>query len=95
MRADGAEAIVKVEVKRWGTVYVRPPLVDEIEKQEKEAEDGVPLGRVYARAAARIICDEDGTRLFDPSNEEDITLLMKRRESDLQKIILAGRDEGN
>lgn len=96
MRADGAEALVEVKIPRWGTLYVRPPLVDEIERQEEQAEAGdVPMGRVYAKAAARILCDEQGKRLFDPDSEDDIALLMRRREADLQKIMLAGRDEGN
>ena len=96
MRADGAESLVEVQINRWGTLFVRPPLVEEIEKQEEQAEaEDTPLGRVYATAAARIICDEKGNRLFDPDNEDDIALLMKRRENDLQKIILAGRDAGN
>ena len=99
---DGAESLMDVDVPRWGgKVWIRPPLVDEIKKQEQEEEaaaestDGSAMGRTYARAVARILCDENGDRIFDPDNEEDIALLMKRRESDLQKVLLAGRDLGN
>lgn len=98
MDADGAETPVEVPgvAKRWGRVFVRPRSVEEIVRRDKEVDIGdIPLGRVYAIAAARIMCDENGKRLFDPDNESDIARLMRRRDSDLQKIVLAGADEGN
>lgn len=102
MADDGAGVLIEVDVPRWGgKVWIRPPLVDEIKKQEQEEEDAAAvadpaaMGRTYARAVARILCDENGERIFDPDNADDIALLMKRREADLQKVLLAGRDLGN
>ena len=99
MKADGADAPVKVEVRRWGTLYVRVPTVAEVEAAQKEDEDeaaqeGADI-HVFARSAARLICDETGKRIFDPDNPNDIELLAARRWADLQQIITAGRDAGN
>ena len=100
MKADGAMAPVKVEIERWGTLYVRVPTVAEVEAAQQEdaddgdAEDGKTLHQ-YARAAARLLCDETGKRLFDPDNDDDVELLAGRRWVDLQKVLTAGRDAGN
>jgi len=96
MRGDGAAAPVKVEVKRWGTIYVRLPTVAEVEAAQTEDAEGDPLTQhALARSAARLICDETGARLFDPDNEDDVDLLAARRWSDLQQVLAAGRDAGN
>lgn len=94
MQADGAEKPIKVDIPAWGAVYVRLPSVAEADAREDEAlEAGGKRG--YARAAAMVICDENGNRLFDPANEDDIALLSQRRFSDLQQVLLAGRPSGN
>lgn len=95
MRGDGAEKPVKVEVERWGTLWVRLPSVAEVEAL-KEEEEGQPITQhALARSAARIICDESGARIFDPENEDDVALLAGRRWADLQKVLNAGQSQGN
>lgn len=82
-------ALVSVEVPKWGTIYVKQPTVEEVDAQStfKEPEDGKV--RRFARAAARIMCDADGTRLFDPTSEEDIQLLAKQPWELLEKVLNA------
>lgn len=94
MQADGAEKPIPVEIPAWGALFVRLPSVEEADAREDEA---LAAGgkRGYARAAAMVICDENGKRLFDPANEQDIDLLSKRRFADLQQVLLAGRPSGN
>ncbi len=94
MKADGAEKPVAVDVPRWGRVYVRFPSVAEAETQKTLPEGEEDL-HTLARAAALVLCDETGARLFDPFNADDIDLLSARRAADLQKIISAGRESGN
>lgn len=96
MKADGADKPVKVPVRKWGDVYVRSPSVEEAENQRRLPDDEVDKHSL-ARAAALIICDEHGDRVFDPLNDDDIALLSKRRAVDLRTLINAaqGDPEGN
>jgi hypothetical protein len=97
MRGDGAEKPIEVRIERWGTLYVRLPSVAEVEALKDDPDDeGEPQTQhALARSAARIICDADGKRLFDPDNEDDVALLAARRWADLQKVLTAGQDSGN
>jgi hypothetical protein len=94
MKADGAETPIAVDVPKWGRVYVRFPSVAEAEVQKPLPEGEADL-HTLARAAALVLCDEKGERMFDPLNADDIALLSARRAADLQKIISAGRESGN
>jgi hypothetical protein len=81
MQATAAQKPRAVEVKGWGTVYVRSPTVEEVDADvgaQGEDEDGAPDKRRIARGAARMICDEQGRRIFDPSNPADLDLLAKQ-----------------
>lgn len=93
MQADGADAVVKVDIPRWGAVYVRPVTVEEAERYSSPQE-GDERSQI-AVLAARVICDEKGERIFDPDDPEDVALLAKRRSADLMKVITAGTDSGN
>lgn len=94
MRQTAAAKPVKVKTKAWGDIYVRPLTVAEVEEQSADTE-GKDKNRV-ARGACRLICDEEGTRLFDPKNEEDIALLASQPWSLLHQVIKASEeDEGN
>lgn len=96
MRGDGAEKCIEVTIERWGTLYVRLPSVAEVEALQDDPDDeGEPKTHALARSAARIICDAEGKRLFDPDSEDDIALLAARRWTDLQKVLAAGQSEGN
>lgn len=101
MQAVAAEKPRAVEVRGWGTVYVRSLTTAEVEEAQAEesvdaAKDGkdTPRNRNrLARGAARLLCDEAGTRLFDHNNPDDVALLAKQPWAMLQKILSAGDDE--
>jgi hypothetical protein len=86
MQLTAAEKPVPVEVKGWGTVYIRALTVAEVEEQADDVADKNDKSRI-ARGAARLLCDEDGKMLFDPKNEEDIKLLAKQPWRLIRKII--------
>lgn len=96
MVADGADKPVKVTIRRWGDVYVRSPSVEEAENQKTLPDDEAEQ-HTLARAAALVICDESGKRVFDPLSHDDIALLSKRRAVDLRVVLNAaqGDPEGN
>lgn len=102
MRADGAETPVKVETKRWGTLYVRAPNVAEFEKLRKnwrtgQEDDGDGEDSNRALMAAHYICDEHGKRILDPENPEHIATLAARRGDELTEVLNAalGDAQGN
>ena len=91
MQVTAAAALkpVPVKTKQWGTVYVKAVSVAEVEEQVNE----VPVEgkkRSIARGAARVLCDADGTRMFDPDNAEHIELLAAQPWPLLQKVLSAG-----
>jgi hypothetical protein len=88
MTATAAEAPVAVEVPKWGTVHVRQITVGEVEDQTADAAAKDDKGRL-ARAAARVICDEAGNRIFDPADQEHIALLAKQPWGLLRKVLEA------
>ena len=98
MQATANAAPIPVPTKAWGTVYVRPMTVDEVDNLEEESAsaDSKDKSRI-ARGACRVICDESGQRIFDASSEEDIALLAKQPWSLLRKVLAAadGGDPGN
>lgn len=103
MLATASEPPRKVEVEGWGTVYVRALTVAEVEMQNddlmekvvingKTVEQKVKDPSRLARAAARLLCDENGTRLFDPDSKEDVELLAKQSWKRL-RLLLDDPDE--
>ena len=71
--AATAEKPFPVKVKGWEGFYAMPQTAaefefvkDRVEENEKDA---------LARAAAQILCDENGVRLFDPKNADDLAAL--------------------
>lgn len=83
-----------VEVSGWGTVYVREVTVGEVQEQADDMSDEKDKHRI-ARAAARIICDEKGGRLFDPTNPDHIALIAKQPWRLLRKVVELGGGEKN
>lgn len=74
----------------WPQLYVRKQLVDEVEIATDDEPEGAPKDkRTLARGAARLICDENGQRLFDPKNEVDVALLGKQSWEMLQQVLAA------
>lgn len=99
MEATAAIAPTPVKVKGWGTVHVRAITVAEVETQAEDTADKEDKDRI-ARAAARVLCDENGKRLFDPNNEADVALIKKQPWPLLRKVMNAsgsqfGDDPGN
>lgn len=88
MRATATQAPRAVDVPKWGRVYVRDVTVDEVEEQTEDTADKKDKHRI-ARGVARILCDENGARLFDPDDADDVSLLAKQPWKLLSKIIEA------
>lgn len=101
MQATANLAPVAVETKAWGTVYVKPPTVEEIdesnqadeEKRKEEEAEGRKDKYRFARSAARVLCDEAGNRLFDPTAQADVELLARQPWALLQKVLGAAQGE--
>jgi hypothetical protein len=77
MQATANEKPRAVEVKGWGTLHIRSLTVAEVDEQSEDATAKKDKFRI-ARAAARLLCDEDGARLFDHTNDEDVALLAQQ-----------------
>jgi hypothetical protein len=92
MNAAASEKPRAVDVKGWGTIHVREITVAEVEQQNDDTANKKDKNRI-ARAAARILCDEAGTRLFDPENEADVALLAKQTWKRLLAVINAGDED--
>lgn len=90
MEAAAAPKPMPVDVPAWGgTVYVRPLTVAEVESQSGDKSD-----KRLARAAARVVCDAAGQRLFDPSSDDDVALISRQPWSILQ-LVLDAADKAN
>lgn len=78
MEAAAAVKPEPVSVPIWGgTVYVRTTLtVDDIENSPRPGEGRDK--RAISRAAARVLCDENGAPLFDPSSDSDVELIARQ-----------------
>lgn len=76
-----------VHVQGWkGTVYIRALTVAEVEEQTADTENTKDKRRI-ARGACRVICDENGERVFDPDSDEDVTLLSRQPWAILQGVL--------
>lgn len=87
MQATAAQTPVAVEVPKWGTVYVRAITVEEVEAQEADTE-GKDKRRI-ARGAARVLCDAEGNRIFNPDSEADIDLIARQPWPLLRRVLAA------
>lgn len=96
---DGAEKPhAKVEIPRWGVVYVRDISGDEFDRYTREAKEAFgDLAELHQLAfgAAIVLCDENGERLYDPMNPAHLALLGGKRKRDLEKVVSAGAETGN
>lgn len=86
IRATATQTPRAVVVPKWGTVYVRDITVGEIEEQTADTENKADKTR-FARAAARVLCDETGALLFDPNDNEDVAVLAKQPWKLLRKVL--------
>jgi hypothetical protein len=92
-----------VEVPKWGTVYVRVRTLEEVdadgEKESKaqEADKKDNRTRRLARAVCKVLCDEQGNRLFD--SDEHVDLIAAQPYHVMQAVLSAAggkehEDEG-
>jgi hypothetical protein len=92
MEQTAAEKPTAITIKGWGVVHVRAITVEEVEEQADDVADKNDKTRI-ARAAARLLCDEDGKRIFNPENKEDIALLSKQPWNKLRLLISTGDEQ--
>ena len=85
IRATATQTPRAVVVPKWGTVYVRDITVGEVEEQTADT-DGNDKMR-FARAAARVLCDETGALLFDSNDHEHVAMLAKQPWKLLRKVL--------
>jgi hypothetical protein len=90
MQATAAAVPVAVSVDGWGTVHVRQVTVAEVEQQTADA-DAQKDKRRLARAAARVLCDEKGRRIFDPDNDADVDLISAQPWDLLRRVLEASQ----
>lgn len=57
-----------IDVPEWGRVFAKPLLVGDIESFSEDADPALKT----ARSLARVLCDESGELLFDPTSAEDL-----------------------
>lgn len=84
--AASAAVPVPVEVPGWPTVYIRVLTAAEVDLNS-EADSTSTDKRRLARGACRVLCDETGARLFDASNDADVTLVASQPWPLLQKVV--------
>lgn len=92
MRVTASVKPRPVDVPGWGTVYVRALTVAEVEEQTADLDKKDDKSRI-ARGAARLLCDESGTRMFEPSNGEHVDLLAAQPWELLRKVIDASNQQ--
>ena len=89
MRDKATPKPTAVTINGYGTVYVRKLTVAEVDAQTEETTKDNKL----ARAAARLLCDENGARLFNPDSEDDIKLLSAQPWEDVSEILSAAQTQ--
>lgn len=89
MQATRSPKPVAVQTEKWGTVYVKPRTVEEVDADTEDVDEVDGKHRRLARGAARVICDETGKRLFDPQNDADVDLIAEQPWSMLRSLLAA------
>lgn len=85
--AETAEKPFPVAVKGWEGFYAKAVTGAEFEFMAEEVEGGEKAALV--RAAAQILCDADGNRIFDIKNVEDMEALGKQSSKRLLDLVNA------
>lgn len=75
-------SLVQVELEGFGTVYIKPLTVADVEEQAAETKEGNRL----ARSIARVLCDAEGNRLLDPSSDEEVALIASQSWGSLESL---------
>ncbi len=93
--AAAAEKPKAVNIKGFPTFYVRGRSVGEVDEQKISDDEWIKAHSLTA-TAAMVICDEDGTLLFDPSIKEDLDFIksfFKLPWNKMQKVLQAANDD--
>lgn len=70
------QVITKIEnVPIMGTVYIRKLTVAEVAKQADALEKQTDKDLAFVLGVASILCDENGKRVFDLNNQEEMSLI--------------------
>lgn len=80
-----AEKPFPVTVKGWEGFYAMAVTGAEFEFMADEVQGGKKAALV--RAAAQILCDADGNRIFDINNDEDLAALGKQSSKRLLDLV--------
>lgn len=85
IRSFTSPSAVEVETPRLGTAYVRTPTAGEIERLfgGKRRGDALSNTRVFAMFAV----DEEGERLFDPADKDDVATLASLPNEDVGVVV--------
>lgn len=75
--------LIEVELEGFGTVYIKPMTVAEIENSVSNPLEGVSS---LARNIATVICDKEGNRLLDPNDKTDVELIASQNWADLKPV---------
>lgn len=95
MRATSVPKLTPVSIPGWGLVHIKRPTVAEVDAEVNSPEaKEAPPGMDLAKGAARVMCDENGVRLFNPNNLDDLILLSAQPWDLLQQVVTAARVEG-
>lgn len=70
-----AQPPTPVKIRGFGTVHVRLPTVAEITRENKAIDPEATEEDAVCIAVARVLCDENGGRLFSATKETDMALL--------------------
>jgi hypothetical protein len=72
-----------VDIPAWGRVWVRVLTVADVDQAKAAPDDKLRI----ARSAARVLCTEDGTLLFDSANEADVQAIATLPWIDLEQVL--------
>jgi hypothetical protein len=75
----------KVSVPEIGDLLVRQLSVGEVEENARDSKSADPFR--IARALARVLCDEDGSLIYDPKSDDDVGELAKAPFSVMNKVL--------
>lgn len=82
-----------LDVDGFGTVYVKTMTAFDAAVMRKGL-DGKDDEANFGRMLAFVLCDEEGSLLFDATNQEDILMLSKLPQA-AQAAIMRGANEAN
>lgn len=80
-----------VTVKKFGSFFVRPLLVEEVDEENSVPVD-VADKTSLARGVLRLVCDQNGKRLSDANNKSAIQKWGKQSWDNLLQLLNASRN---